>query len=158
MWKSKTKLLIFIIHKSSLPIYSNHRKLSSLFFFLLYCLSRGIPPPHSYLSWKKSYPGSVCTYLNQISFLSLFIKVKTQNCLFSFLLLPLFFHIKIHTGEFTERVREMSSQLFFALYIYPSAHKQLTRHLPDPFRELPSSILGKKSFRHKGEINMSIIT
>ena len=39
-----------------------------------------------------------------------------------------------------ERVREMSSQLFVSLYtlsIYPSAHKQLRRHLPNPFREFP---------------------
>ena len=42
------------------------------------------------------------------------------------------------TGEFTKRVREMSSQLLVTLYslsIYPSAHKQLRRHLPNPFCE-----------------------
>ena len=45
-----------------------------------------------------------------------------------------------NTGEFTKRVREMSSQLSVTLYtqsIYPSAHKQLRRHLPNPFREFP---------------------
>ena len=43
-----------------------------------------------------------------------------------------------YAGEFTKRVREMSSQLFVTLYtlsIYPFAHKQLRRHLPNPFRE-----------------------
>ena len=44
------------------------------------------------------------------------------------------------TGENTKRVREMSSNLFVLLYtpsIYPSAHKQLRRHIPNPFREFP---------------------
>ena len=44
------------------------------------------------------------------------------------------------TGEFTKMVREMSSQLFVIpnkLSIYPSAHKQLRRHLPNPLREFP---------------------
>ena len=48
-------------------------------------------------------------------------------------------------GEFTKRVREKSSQLFVALYtlsIYPSAHNQLRRHLPKPFREFPCTIAG----------------
>ena len=38
-------------------------------------------------------------------------------------------------GEFTKRIREMSSQLSVTLYtlsIYPSAHKQLRRDLPNP--------------------------
>ena len=42
--------------------------------------------------------------------------------------------------EFTKRVLEMSSQLFVTLYtpsIHPSAHKQLRRHLPNPFCEFP---------------------
>ena len=46
----------------------------------------------------------------------------------------------IHTGEFTKRVWEMQSQLFVTLYtlsIYPSAQKQLRRHLPNHFREFP---------------------
>ena len=48
-----------------------------------------------------------------------------------------FFKNDLHTGEFMKRVREISSQLFATLYtldIYPSAHKQLRRHLPNPFR------------------------
>ena len=47
------------------------------------------------------------------------------------------------TGEFTERVREMSSQLSYYIHylcIYPSAHKQLRRHLPTPFHEFSCSI------------------
>ena len=44
---------------------------------------------------------------------------------------------KIH-----KRVREISSQLFVTLHIYtvsiyPSAHKLLRRHLPNPSREFP---------------------
>ena len=39
------------------------------------------------------------------------------------------------TWDFKKRVREMSSQLFVTLSIYPSAHEQLRRHLPNPFRE-----------------------
>ena len=47
-------------------------------------------------------------------------------------------------GEFTKRVQEMSSWLFVTLYtlyvsIYPSANKQLRRHLPNPFHKIPSS-------------------
>ena len=45
----------------------------------------------------------------------------------------------LHTGDFTKKVREMSSQLFVTLYtlsIYTSAQKQLSRHLPNLFREL----------------------
>ena len=37
-------------------------------------------------------------------------------------------------------VRDMSPQVFvilYTLYIYPSAHKQLRRHIPNPFREFP---------------------
>ena len=43
-----------------------------------------------------------------------------------------------YTGEFTKRVREMSSQLFFTLYTlseYSSAHKQLRRFIPNTFHE-----------------------
>ena len=39
-------------------------------------------------------------------------------------------------GNSQKKVREMSSQLFvtlFTLYIYPPEHKQLRRHLPNPF-------------------------
>ena len=49
-----------------------------------------------------------------------------------------------HTGEFKKRVRDMSSYLFVTLYtlfIYPSAHKQLRRHLSNPFRKVPCTIL-----------------
>ena len=42
-------------------------------------------------------------------------------------------------GEFTTRVREMSSQLFVTLSIYPSAQKQLRRNLPTAFCVLPST-------------------
>lgn len=41
-----------------------------------------------------------------------------------------------------KRAREMSSQLFvilYTLYIYPYAHLQLTRHIPNPFCEFPCS-------------------
>ena len=44
------------------------------------------------------------------------------------------------TGEFTKRFWEVLSQLFVTLLtisIYPSANKQLRRHLPNSFRELP---------------------
>ena len=49
-----------------------------------------------------------------------------------------YLHFDSCTGEFTERVRELSSQLcvtLYTLYIYPSApaHKQLRRHLPKHF-------------------------
>ena len=49
-------------------------------------------------------------------------------------------NIGLNTEEFTKRVREMSSQLsvtLHTLYIYPSARKQLRRHLQNPFREVP---------------------
>ena len=49
-----------------------------------------------------------------------------------------------NTGEFTKRVRETSFQLFVPLYTlpnYPFAHKQLRRHLPNPFREFPCIIM-----------------
>ena len=48
------------------------------------------------------------------------------------------------TGEFTKRVRETSSQLFDTLYtlsINPYTHKQLRRHLPNPFRKFPCSTI-----------------
>ena len=51
-----------------------------------------------------------------------------------------------NTGEFTKRVREMSSQpsvTLYALSIIPSAHKELRQHLQNPFRKFPSSILVK---------------
>ena len=42
-------------------------------------------------------------------------------------------------GNLTKRVREMSSQLFVTLYIYiyPSAYKQLRRHLSNLFSWIP---------------------
>ena len=52
-------------------------------------------------------------------------------------------HFWLSIGEFTKRVREMSSLRFVTLYTlssYPSAHKQLRRYLPNPFREFPSWI------------------
>ena len=49
----------------------------------------------------------------------------------------------LSTVELMKRVREMSSQLFVTLYtldlLYPSAHKQLRRHLLNPFRVFPST-------------------
>ena len=51
-----------------------------------------------------------------------------------------------NTGEFMKRVRDMSSHLFVTLYTlstYPSAHKELRRHLQNPFRKFPCSILDK---------------
>ena len=50
-----------------------------------------------------------------------------------------------NTGEFTKRVLETSYQLFVTLctlFIYPSAYKQLRRHLPNPFREFPRCVYG----------------
>ena len=55
------------------------------------------------------------------------------------------------TGEFTTRLRMMTSQLFVTLYtlsIHPSAHKLLRRHLPNPFREFPC-IKYSESFTYK---------
>ena len=52
------------------------------------------------------------------------------------------------TEEFRKRVKEMSSQLFVTQYsiyaIYPSAHKQLRQHLPNPFREFPCTSQNKQ--------------
>ena len=50
------------------------------------------------------------------------------------------FWLVFHKWEFTIGVREMSSQLFVILYtqyIYQSTHKQLRRHLPNPFANSP---------------------
>ena len=55
---------------------------------------------------------------------------------------PDFYFPFILRGNSQKRVREMSSQMFVTLYtlsIYPSAHKQLRRHLPNLFREFPCS-------------------
>ena len=41
----------------------------------------------------------------------------------------------------------MSSQLVVKLSTYPSAHKQLRRHLPNPFHEFPWTGQGKKQTR-----------
>ena len=49
-------------------------------------------------------------------------------------------HLCTHTEKFTIRVREMEFQLFVTIYtlsIYPCAHKQLRRRLPNPSREFP---------------------
>ena len=53
------------------------------------------------------------------------------------------YYVKINTpntGKFTKRVREMSYKLFITIYtlsVYSSAHKQMRRHLLNPFREFP---------------------
>ena len=50
-----------------------------------------------------------------------------------------------------ERAREISSELCVTLYVhicalssYTSTHKQLTRHLPNPFREFPCNLTYEK--------------
>ena len=64
------------------------------------------------------------------------------------------------TGEFRQRVREMLSDLFVTLYtlsIYPSAHKQLRRHLPKTFaNSLVSLNRQNKSIHPSSKIYLNI--
>ena len=57
-----------------------------------------------------------------------------------------------HSEEFTKRVREMSSQLFVCRGIDRQCiqcNKQLRRHLPNPFRQFPSTINKNKQLSLK---------
>ena len=93
-----------------------------------------------------------------------FWKSHTKNIFLNSLYLGLFFLLfNRHTGEFMKRVREMSSQLFvtiYALFIYPSAHKQLRQHHPNPFREfscMPFNNQGQITKNYKRSCSVSFI-
>ena len=78
--------------------------------------------------------------LNKIAMFKYF----NSNCLFS-KTIPLWGQMsqwlsQPAAGEFVKRVWEVSSLLCVTLYtlsIYPSANKQLRRHLPNPFCKFP---------------------
>ena len=89
----------------------------------------------------KTFTFHPSAYIQGISsllarFLSLYFSLVFLHYLYVFYIIYI-----LPTGEFSKRVWMISDQLFVTLYRLSIYHKQLRRHHPNPFRELPCIII-----------------